>query len=150
LGNGYNYSWHPVIGLSDPNSASPTATPNTTTTYIIDAVDQYGCSFQNKVTIYVLDVICEEPYIYVPNAFTPNNDGKNDILYVNSSVGYDINFRIYDRWGELVFETTDINQGWDGVFNNKNLDAGVYVYHLELECFNNDHFIKKGNITLIR
>jgi len=150
LANGYNYSWHPVIGLSDPNSVSPTATPNTTTTYIVDVVDQYGCSFQNRVTIYVLDVICEEPYIYIPNAFTPNNDGKNDILYVNSSVGYDINFKIYDRWGELVFETTDINQGWNGEFRNKQLEAGVYVYHLELECFNHEHFIKKGNITLIR
>ena len=150
LANGYNYSWHPVIGLSDPNSISPTATPNTTTTYTIDAVDQYGCSYQNIVTIYVLDVICEEPYIYVPNAFTPNNDGKNDILYVNSSVGYEINFKIYDRWGELVFETTDINQGWNGNYRNKQLEAGVYVYHLELECFNHEHFIKKGNITLIR
>ncbi len=150
LNNTYNYSWHPVIYLSNPNSRSTLAAPNTTTTYTVNATDQYGCSFENKITIYVLDVICEEPYIYVPNAFTPNNDGKNDILYVNSSVGYDIVFKIYDRWGELVFETTDINKGWDGTYNNKQLEAGVYVYHLSLECYNNDHFIKKGNITLIR
>jgi len=150
LGNNFVYSWTPSKGLSNPTISNPIAHPNTTTTYIVDAVDQYGCSYSDTITIFVLDVICEEPYIYVPNAFTPNNDGKNDILYVNSSVGYEMVFKIYDKWGELIFESNDISNGWDGRFREKELRAGVYVYFLELTCYNHQQFIKKGNITLIR
>jgi gliding motility-associated-like protein len=150
LGSNFIYSWSPSTGLSNPNSPSTTANPTSTTTYTIDAIDQYGCSYHEEITIFVLDVICEEPYIYVPNAFTPNNDGKNDVLFVNSSVGYEMVFKIYDRWGELVFESNDISKGWDGTFRDKLLKADVYVYYLELTCYNQDLFIKKGNITLIR
>jgi gliding motility-associated-like protein len=150
LGNSYIYTWTPNNGLSDPNISNPIASPTVTTTYIVETHDAFGCSWTDTITIYVLDVICDEPYIYVPNAFTPNGDGKNDILEVKSSVGYDINFMIYDKWGELVFESEDINKKWDGNYNGKKLEAGVYVYHLKLKCFNNKIFQKKGNITLIR
>ena len=150
LGNQYIYSWSPIDGLSDPTISNPIATPTTTTTYIVETLDAYGCYWSDTITIYVTDVICDEPYIYVPNAFTPNNDGKNDFLKVESSVGYDIVFQIYDRWGELVFETTDIDNTWDGIYKGKELQAGVYVYHLKLTCYNHHLFTKKGNITLIR
>ena len=150
LGSGYNYVWTPSTGLSDPNISDPTATLTSTTTFTINVTDAFGCTWQDQVTIYVTDVICEEPYIYVPNAFTPNQDGKNDILYVESSVGYELQFMIYDRWGELVFETNDLDQGWDGRFKGKLLSPGVYVYHLKFTCYSNEIFTKKGNITLIR
>ncbi len=150
LGNSYIYTWTPGNSLSDPNIRNPIANPTSTTTYIVETHDIYGCSWTDTITIYVLDVICDEPYIYVPNAFTPNGDGKNDFLNVKSSVGYDLDFMIYDKWGELVFETHDINKSWDGKFKGENLEAGVYVYHLKLTCFNKNIFLKKGNITLIR
>jgi gliding motility-associated-like protein len=150
LGPAYHYQWTPSLGLSDANSPNPVASPKSTTTYEVLATDQYGCWYSDSITIYITDVICEEPYIYVPNAFTPNEDGQNDLLFVKSSVGWDLQFMIYDRWGELVFETEDINRGWDGKFNGKKLQAGVYVYHLKLTCLNHETFIKKGNITLIR
>ena len=150
LGGQYVYLWSPTNGLSDPSIANPRASPSTTTTYTIIAQDPFGCQWSDTITIYVLDVICDEPYIYVPNAFTPNNDGKNDFLKVESSVGYDLLFQIYDRWGELVFETQDIDKKWDGNFKGKKALAGVYVYHLQLNCYNHQTFTKKGNITLIR
>ena len=146
----YTYSWTPNTGLSDPTIATPEASPSVTTTYYATLTDQWGCSWSDSLTIWVLDVICDEPYIYVPNAFTPNNDGNNDILYVNSNVGYELDFKIYDRWGELVFETSDFSHGWDGTFNGQKVDPGVFVYHLVVKCYNHEIFKKKGNITVIR
>jgi gliding motility-associated-like protein len=149
-GNGYTYSWTPPTGLDNPGTPAPKASPKVTTTYYVEVHDQWGCSWRDSVTIYVIDVICDEPYIYVPNAFTPNGDGKNDVLYAESSVATDVDFKIYDRWGELVFETKSLSQGWDGTFRGKPVDPGVFVYHLKVTCYNHEIFYKKGNITVIR
>ncbi len=150
LGSSYFYLWTPADGLSDPTAINPIASPTTTTTYIVVTEDAFGCYWTDTITIYVIDVVCDEPFIYVPNAFTPNNDGKNDFLKVESSVGYEVTFYIYDRWGELVFETNNIDDKWDGNYKGKRLEPGVYVYHLNFICYNHQVFIKKGNITLIR
>ncbi|MFC1733282.1 gliding motility-associated C-terminal domain-containing protein [candidate division KSB1 bacterium] len=144
------YSWIPVTGLDDPNSSDPNASPTVTTVYYIVITDQYGCTFIDSVKITVLDVFCDEPYIYVPNAFTPNNDNKNDILYVRSNFIEDVYIAIYDRWGEKVFETDDIRIGWDGTYKGKPCDPGVFVYYLDVTCYNKQIFQKKGNITLIK
>ena len=88
--------------------------------------------------------------MFVPNAFTPDGDGMNDVLYVRSSVGYQMDFKIFDRWGELVFESHDVKHGWDGTFKGKKLEPGVFDYYLKFTCYNKEVFFKKGNITLIR
>ena len=150
LNGNYTYLWTPNTGLDDPTATSPNASPKVTTTYYIDVVDPWGCTWRDSVTIWVLDVICDEPYIYIPNAFTPNSDGQNDILYVESNVAYDVDLKIYDRWGELVFETINLSNGWDGTFKGKDVDPGVFVYHLVITCYNKEIFRKKGNITVIR
>ncbi|RLD66881.1 MAG: hypothetical protein DRI84_03815 [Bacteroidetes bacterium] len=150
FGGGYTYLWTPSTGLSNSTIHNPKASPTVTTTYYITVEDQWGCTWRDSVTIWVLDVICDEPYIYVPNAFTPNNDGQNDILYVNSNVAYEVDFKIYDRWGELVFATTNLANGWDGTFRGQKVDPGVFVYHLNVICYNKEIFKKKGNITVIR
>jgi gliding motility-associated-like protein len=149
VGN-YTYLWTPSTGLDDPTSSSCLATPDQTTTYFVEVSDPWGCSWRDSVTIWVLDVICDEPYIYVPNAFTPNNDGQNDVLYVKSNVAYEVDFSIYDRWGEKVFETNNLDNGWNGTYRGQKADPGVYVYHLVITCYNREIFRKKGNITLIR
>ena len=150
LGGGYSYLWTPSTGLDNPTSNSTSATPNQTTTYYIDVHDQWGCTWRDSVTLWVIDVICDEPYIYVPNAFTPNGDGKNDILHVKSNVAYEVDFQIYDRWGELVFATNNLDNGWDGTYRGQKANPGVFVYHLVITCYNKEIFRKKGNITLIR
>jgi len=144
------YSWTPVSGLDDPYSSDPNASPTVTTVYYIIITDQYGCTFLDSVKITVLEVYCDEPYIFVPNAFTPNNDNKNDVLYVRSNFIEDVYIAIFDRWGEKVFETDDISIGWDGTYKGKACDPGVFVYYLDVTCFNKQIFQKKGNITLIR
>lgn len=150
FGSGYTYQWTPATGLSNPSIHNPLASPLVTTTYYISVSDIYGCTYTDSVTIVVLDVICEDPYIFIPNAFTPNGDQKNDILYVRSNVIYTVNLIVFDRWGERVFETSDITKGWDGTFRGKKCLPGVYVYYLEAICYNKVIFKKKGNITLIR
>jgi gliding motility-associated-like protein len=148
--SGFTYSWLPTTGLSNPSSPEPTATPTSTTTYYVTIVDQYGCTYIDSVKVYVIDVLCNESQIFVPNAFTPNGDNNNDVVYVRSGVMKSIYFVIYDRWGEKVFETYDISQGWDGTFRGKACDPGVFDYYMKAICIDDKEFIKKGNITLIR
>ena len=92
--------------------------------------------------------------IFIPNIFSPNGDGQNDTLYVRSNCIKDFTFSIYNRWGEKVFETNDINEGWDGgstkLTNHTDNNTEVFMYYLTGEYKNGDKFIKKGNITLIR
>ena len=65
-------------------------------------------------------------------------------------MGYDVEFKIFNRWGEMVFEAQSLNHGWDGTFKGKKVDSGVFDYYVQLRCFNHEVFFKKGNITLIR
>ncbi|MFH2143725.1 MAG: PKD domain-containing protein, partial [Bacteroidota bacterium] len=146
----YYYIWEPPTSLNYTTVPHPIANPLVTTTYELRIVDIYGCSNIDTLTIYVKDVICDEPFIYVPNAFTPNGDGQNDILYVHSNIITELYFAIYDRWGEIMFETDDLSNGWDGTYKGELADPAVFVYYMRAVCLDEKTFVKKGNITLIR
>jgi gliding motility-associated-like protein len=146
----YVYSWTPIATLDNPTIPSPIATPSKTTEYIVKIEDMWGCIYYDTVIVYVIAVTCDAAQIFVPNAFSPNNDGKNDILFVRSNVVTDINLSIYDRWGEKVFETNDLKIGWDGTFRGRDCDPGVFVYYITATCVDESTFKHKGNITLIR
>lgn len=148
--SGYNYTWTPSNGLSSLTSATTIASPDATTTYKVTYTSPNGCLKTDSVTVYVVEIICGDPDVYVPNAFSPNGDGKNDVLYVRGNFIESLVFRVYDRWGELVFETTDQSQGWDGMYKGKPSDPAVFDYYLETICWTGDKYFKKGNITLIR
>ena len=87
----------------------------------------------------------------MPNTFTPNGDGVNDKFFIRSaslsSIKY---FRIYNVWGDVVFQTTNLNEGWDGSTNGKNDPTAVYVYVLEGQCQNGKEVMKSGNVTAVR
>jgi gliding motility-associated-like protein len=136
--------------LSNPNIQNPFANPTSTTIYTVSVSENGMCTRQDTVIIYIVDVICEEPYIYIPNAFTPNGDGANDILFVRGGMLTEITFRVYNRWGEKVFEAYSLNSGWDGTFNGRDCDPAVFDYYLEATCPGGETFFKKGNVTLIR
>jgi gliding motility-associated-like protein len=87
--------------------------------------------------------------VFVPNAFTPNGDRENDVLFVRGGID-ELSFKIYNRWGELVFETEDQSIGWDGTYKGNPVDPGVFVYHLISKCSENEEIFKKGNVTVIR
>lgn len=144
----FTYAWSPVTGLTNPTGQITQATVEETTTYTVSVSDGI-CTHNSPVTVKVMAVACKEPFIYVPNAFSPNGDGENDVLYVRSAVTSEILFRVFDRWGELVFETRSMSSGWDGTFRGKQVDPDTYDYYLEAQC-KTEKSIIKGNTTLIR
>ncbi len=89
--------------------------------------------------------------VFVPNSFTPNGDGLNDVLYVRGiglrKLEY---FRVFDRWGQMVYQTQNINEGRDGVFNGKPADIATYVYTAKGECSSGNSVEVSGNVTLVR
>jgi len=99
----------------------------------------------------LLSAFEKEPFaeLFVPTAFTPNNDGENDVLFVRGDL-LEMSFQLYNRWGEKVFETNDQSIGWDGYYQGKLVDPGVFVYSLSTKCSNTEEVIEKGNITVIR
>ncbi len=149
--SGGNLTWGPNYNMSDINAQNPVVWPGHTTTYTVTYTDPNGCSFPIAgVTIYVITNVCDDGTLFVPNTFTPNGDGKNDVMYARSNLVLEIDFNIYDRWGQLVFHTDDIKQGWDGIFKGKPCNPDVFGYYIRYKCNNGKESFKKGNITLIR
>ncbi len=145
-----NYYWTPASGLSCTNCEDPVASPPATTVYMLTGTDNNGCRMKDSVTVNVIDG-CAEALIFVPNTFTPNGDGRNDKLFVRAFGIQSINFfRVFDRWGKMVFETTDINTGWDGTHLGIPLDPGVFVYEVQGVCLNNEIFVKSGNVSIVK
>lgn len=146
----YKYEWSPSDEVSDHLIFNPTTSPLETTLYTVSITGELGCTAESSVEVVVLDRECAEPFIFIPNAFTPNNDGENDVLYVRGSNIEEVYLTIYNRWGERMFETEDASIGWDGTYRNEPLPPDVYGYYLKVKCFNGMEYFKKGNITLLR
>lgn len=146
---GFNYQWSPDEDVINPNAATTEAFPTVTTTYTLTVSDG-ECIYNDEVTVRVVELICGPPAIYVPNAFTPNSDGLNEKLFVRGTFITDLYFVIYNRWGEKVFETTSLEEGWDGTFKGRMADPAVFVYYLEALCEGGEEYFEKGNITVIR
>lgn len=150
-GSGYLYNWTPGAGLNDSLIPNPTVSPTKTTTYYVSITDPNGCGqVVEAVQVVVLALHCDATDIYVPNAFTPDANGHNDVLYVHSRGLQTLYFAIYSRWGQKVFETTDFTKGWDGTYDGSPAAPDVFDYYLQATCINGKTFFKKGNITLIR
>jgi len=136
--------------LSDTSIFTPLAYPLETTLYYVLAEDTNGCFANDTVIVRVFRTPCSTGGVFLPNAFTPNGDGKNDVLYVRGISITDVLLAIYDRWGQLMFETKDIKKGWDGTYGGKLLDSGVFGYYLKAFCEGGEVVVKEGNITLLR
>lgn len=150
--DGYSYLWLPPGSVLNPNDQVTDANVNETTNFIVLVTDSI-CTRSAEVEVKVFQYECEEPFVFIPNAFTPNGDGNNDVIYAQSTIvdeTKDFILRIYNRWGETVFETNDIKEGWDGTWRGKKLDPDVYDYYMEGFCIDGQNFIIQGNITLIR
>jgi len=144
-----SYSWTPTNGLSSPTMPQTNATVNETTIFTLSVSDGI-CTLSDTTEVKVYEIICEEPYVFIPNAFSPNGDSENDILYVRGIWIEKIIFRIFDRWGEMVFESTDVSNGWDGSFRGKTLDPDVYDFYLDVTCIGGFKSITRGNVSLMR
>jgi len=145
--------WSPPAGLSCTTCLTPVATPILTTTYIVSVTNNGGCTASDSITIIVL---CGNNNLFVPNTFSPNGDGMNDVFYVRGTGLSRIqSMLIFNRWGQVVFEKKDFpandpSVGWDGTINGKPAPVDVYVYTIEVICNNSQIVPYHGNVALIR
>jgi gliding motility-associated-like protein len=144
---GSTYIWSPSTGLDNPFSANPIATGTTGITYKVEETNMFGCSLTDTIHL----TYYKGPDIYVPAAFTPNGDGKNDILRPFpvgiQKLEY---FRVFDRWGNTVYQTQAYLAGWDGNIKGRQAPAGTYIYEVRGKDYNNKTIFKKGAVLLIR
>jgi gliding motility-associated-like protein len=129
------------------------ASPTKDITYTVSVASDFGCTAEDQVNVHVM---CDGSQVWLPNTFTPNADGQNDRFYPHGKgIESVARFRIYDRWGELLFERSnmpvnDKSYGWDGTFKNQPLKPDVYVWIMDATCTNGEHMQTKGDISLIR
>jgi gliding motility-associated-like protein len=143
---GGNYNWLPDTLLSCNNCQNTVALAQDTITYVLYFTDDNGCSASDTITLYVLP----PGNIFWPNAFTPNGDGNNDVYLPGGNNIKLINWQVFNRWGEKVFESNSQFFGWDGKYKNVPQPPNVYVYYAEVTFMNNEVKKYKGSITLIR
>ena len=145
--DGASFLWQPGNSLSDSTILQPYAFPFVTTTYIITADNGFGCVAYDTLVITVTDGTI--PTLFFPNGFSPNDDGRNDLFdYFN--FGFEkVWLRIYNRWGQLVYETDLFHDGWNGKLDDLECSIGVYVYSA-IATHNGVEYFYKGNFTLIR
>lgn len=148
---GSRYSWSPEYGLSDPSIATPVATLDAaidSIRYRVRVSDDTGCFADDEVLVRVYQTGAD---ILVPSAFTPNGDGKNDLLRpLTVGISQLRYFRIYNRWGQLLFTTTELGKGWDGIYNGTAQPANTYVFATEGIDYTGKTIFRKGTIVLIR
>lgn len=146
--NADSYFWEPTTGLSDPASLSPVASPTVTTNYTLHAITD-DCESTSIIT-----VIPECGNLIVPNVFTPNNDGFNDVFRPEGKGIADYSLQILNRWGILVFESTQYNNGWNGKINNEPAPAGTYYFLLMAKDAGGHSLVgaevMEGEVTLLR
>jgi gliding motility-associated-like protein len=147
------WNWTPATDLSCTNCALPVATIKNNTCYTTTATNNYGCSASDTICIRVF---CEGTQVYIPNLFTPDNDGHNDRLIVRGKGIVQVkSFRIFNRWGQVVFERSnfapnDASFGWDGTIKGIAAPPDVYVYTCDVLCENGTPYTYKGNVAIIK
>ncbi|WP_052598390.1 gliding motility-associated C-terminal domain-containing protein [Aureispira sp. CCB-QB1] len=146
----YLYNWLPDTTLDNYFIYNPMAKPRQTTWYFVSATNQYGCTTKDSVLVPIKAPVCGLPTVFIPNAFSPDGDGHNDVLMINGNNIARIDWTIYNRWGEKVFESNDQAIGWNGTFKGKTLPPDVYGYYLRCICDDGSELLTKGNITLLR
>lgn len=144
------WQWEPAGLFDDPASGTPTAVISGTTLVIVTVTAANGCSARDSIIITATDIPCGSGQIFVPSAFSPNNDGLNDVFRLQGTVIESLTLEIFDRWGNPVFVSDDINLPWDGTFQGRPLAADVYGYVLRVDCYGDQGFIDRGSITLMR
>lgn len=118
-------------------------------TYHLIITDANGCSDTAQTFVDETAIDCDF-FVYVPNAFTPNGDGNNDVFFVNAKGVESLSVKIYNRWGNKVFEINDVNDVWDGTYKGKKQNTAVFVYVLEATFLNGKTVTESGNVNLIR
>jgi gliding motility-associated-like protein len=150
---GANYAWSPPVGLSSPFIKDPVFDYDRNVQYLINITRDNACITVDTVLVKIIrtEVTVPKSDLFVPKAWTPNNDGHNDKLFpLTVNIRELKYFRVFNRWGQLVFETNVIGQGWDGVFQGKPAVMDVYTWTVEAIGVDGKYIKKAGNSVLIR
>jgi gliding motility-associated-like protein len=142
------YTWTPAYRISNTVDNTVTVSPEITTSYSVSAEKFPGCVLKDTITVTIKD--CPN-HFFVPNAFSPNRDSKNDIfkpIITGSISNYE--FNVYNRWGQRVFRSTDKDSGWDGTLKGLNQSGNVFVWVCKYKFSNEELQTKKGTVVLIR
>lgn len=148
-----NVVWSPTGSIFMSAPPSITVKPNQTTTYTVQVFNRGGCTAADQLTV---NVLCNNANLYIPNTFSPNNDGMNDLFYPRGNGIFTIRqIKIFTRWGEVVFEKNNFNpndasKAWDGTFKGRKLNPDVFVYVVDVVCDNDNMLTFKGNVALIK
>jgi gliding motility-associated-like protein len=143
-GNGLYFSWFPNVGLNFANIANPIAKPEVNTRYVVRATTEFGCTTTDSIDV----LVSADSEVEFPNAFTPGHNSKLKVLHLGEARLK--SFVIFNRWGQKMFETNNIAEGWDGTYNGEPQPIGVYIYTIEAESFTGRKINRQGNVTLIR
>ena len=145
-----NYQWQPSSLVSNSTIQNPTALIDQSTWFYVEVTDNLGCSNIDSVFVKVKDISCGEENVYIANAFTPNGDNSNDLFLVKSILPLqEMELLIFNRWGELVFESKDQLIGWDGNYKGSPAVGDTFAYYFKGIC-EGTIIIKKGNILILR
>jgi gliding motility-associated-like protein len=151
-------TWQSIVWNPLPDPACPACLrqewiPETPGTYTVTITDQYGCTASASVAVRLR----REVDVYIPNVFSPNDDGVEDFWTISAgtSVISIHTVQIFDRWGDEVYKleapvAVSNWRGWDGTFRGKDMNPGVFVYYLELDLANGERIVRKGDITIVR
>jgi len=142
----FSYFWSPSSGLSCVSCAQPIASPSESTWYFVTVTNANGCQATDSIFVEV----DPSSSLYIPNIFSPNDDGNNDVYLVRGKGISLFLLQIYNRWGQLVFESNDIENGWDGTKDGNPFNQGVFVYKITATMSSGKKINETGNVTLIR
>ncbi len=146
----FTYQWNNAGSLSSAVIPDPEASPLATTDYTVTVTGEGGCTRELTVRVVVTILPCDDSYVYIPSAFSPNNDPYNNTFNVRSSVLGPFTLIVYNRWGEKLFETNDAGRGWDGTFEGEPVPIDAYGYYFEGVCLDGTPIRLKGNVSLLR
>jgi gliding motility-associated-like protein len=142
-----SYSWTPAYGLSSTNIANPISTLDRDIKYIVTAFTTQGCEGSDDIMIKVF----KTPEIYVPNIFTPNGDGTNDVLKaIPVGIKQFKYFTVYNRWGQKVFTTNNAGYGWDGKINGTDQNTQLFTWVAEGVSFKGEKIVRRGTVLILR
>lgn len=137
-------TWYPGYGLSCVECSAPIASPDESTTYYCYTENQFGCASSASVLVEVM------PTFYIPNTFTPNSDGLNELFRPAFSGYIELSMNIFNRWGELIYSTNALDGGWDGYFKGKPAELGAYVYRIIATDYKHQKIERTGPLILLR
>ncbi len=146
INSSVQFEWEPDFAITCVDCAFPATYPLHNTEYTLTITDEEGCQAAVTTTVYIID----NTILYVPNAFSPNNDGWNDFYNIHTGFVLDFELRIFNRWGQMVFQSFDHTERWNGEINGKLANPGVYIVDVSVEFINGLHASKTKSLTILR